>query len=337
MDASRMAIAFYCLGTLDVTGLAEQKISHVDRDSWKEWIWDQYVEGGFHPGPFVSVRSGGGDRAQQPQQQRSQSQSLAVAPHLIMTYCALLALAVLRDDYTLLDRAALARMVGACQDEEGGFATIPGAGDADLRMTYCAFVVCALLDDWSCIDLPRALSYIHRCRTYEGGYGQRPQGESLGGPTYCALASLYLVPADHACAPQARLQCAEWHTTVRWLLHTQAQTCGGLAGRTNKLADACYGFWCGAALAIIGAGDLIDARALGAFLAQCQYKFGGISKAPGEHPDPYHTYLSIAAAAVVTPDPAWGLQSVDPLINATHETVKWAKEHVAATSRDLKR
>ena len=35
---------------------------------------------------------------------------------------------------------------------------------------------------------------------------------------------------------------------------------------------------------ILGAGDLLDARALGAFLAQCQYKFGGISKAPGEHP-----------------------------------------------------
>ena len=31
-------------------------------------------------------------------------------------------------------------------------------------MTYCAFVVCALLGDWSCIDLPRALSYIQRCR-----------------------------------------------------------------------------------------------------------------------------------------------------------------------------
>lgn len=42
-------------------------------------------------------------------------------PHLIMTYCALLALAVLRDDYALLDRAALARMVGACQDAEGGY------------------------------------------------------------------------------------------------------------------------------------------------------------------------------------------------------------------------
>lgn len=113
----------------------------------------------------------------------------ATAPHLIMTYCALLALAVLRDDYALLDRAALKRMVGACQDADGGcvlfayyllsstwielcygpglasrFATMPGVDDADLRMTYCAFVVCALLGDWSCIDLPRALSYIHRCR-----------------------------------------------------------------------------------------------------------------------------------------------------------------------------
>jgi hypothetical protein len=31
-------------------------------------------------------------------------------------------------------------------------------------MTYCAFIICALLDDWSCIDLPRALSYIQKCR-----------------------------------------------------------------------------------------------------------------------------------------------------------------------------
>jgi len=37
-----------------------------------------------------------------------------------MTYCALLALAVLRDEYALLDRAALARMVDACQDADGG-------------------------------------------------------------------------------------------------------------------------------------------------------------------------------------------------------------------------
>ncbi|KAI0299525.1 terpenoid cyclases/protein prenyltransferase alpha-alpha toroid [Russula brevipes] len=312
MDASRMAIAFYCLGTLDVTGFAERKISSTDRTSWKEWIWDQYVgespnprsedQGGFRPGPFVSV--GGSDKDSD-----TAKHTQATAPHLIMTYCALLALAVLRDEYALLDRAALARMVSACQDADGGFATIPGAGDADLRMTYCAFAICALLGDWSCIDLPRALSYIQRCRT-----------RVARRPTYCALAALHLVPAEHACAPQARLQRTEWHATVRWLLHTQAEACGGFAGRTNKLADACYGFWCGAALAILGAGDLLDARALGAFLA-----------------DPYHTYLSIAAAAIVAPDPAWVLQPLDPLLNATHETAKWAKEHVPASPREPKR
>jgi len=92
----RMAVAFYCLGTLDVTGMVERQISPTDRKSWKEWIWDQYageeyhvsfslflakcrilffsflcsplvlvcaiIEGGFHPGPFVNVS--GGDTTQ---------------------------------------------------------------------------------------------------------------------------------------------------------------------------------------------------------------------------------------------------------------------------------
>lgn len=42
--------------------------------------------------------------------------------------------------------------------------------------------------------------------------------------------------------------------------------------------------------------------------------------------------MSIAAAAIVSPDPAWRLQPLDPLINATHETAKWAKEHVSAAA-----
>lgn len=82
-----MAIAFYSLGTLDVTSMTERQISPTDRKSWKEWIWDQYVgkdmflhpvtfggayfvssvvlvcvhmiiEGGFHPGPLVKVSGG---------------------------------------------------------------------------------------------------------------------------------------------------------------------------------------------------------------------------------------------------------------------------------------
>ncbi|KAH9970709.1 hypothetical protein BGW80DRAFT_1327583 [Lactifluus volemus] len=55
---------------------------------------------------------------------------------------------------------------------------------------------------------------------------------------------------------------------------------------------------------ILGADRLLDFRVLGAFLTRCQYKFGGIGKPPDEHPDPYHRYLSIAAAAITSPDPA---------------------------------
>jgi hypothetical protein len=35
---------------------------------------------------------------------------------------------------------------------------------------------------------------------------------------------------------------------------------------------------------ILGADHLLDVHALGAFLERCQYKFGGIGKAPDEHP-----------------------------------------------------
>ena len=44
--------------------------------------------------------------------------------------------------------------------------------------------------------------------------------------------------------------------------------------------------------------------------------------------DLYHTYLSIAAAAVVSLDPKWEIQPLGALINATHDTVRWAKTHV---------
>lgn len=35
---------------------------------------------------------------------------------------------------------------------------------------------------------------------------------------------------------------------------------------------------------ILGAGEFVDAEANAAFLSECQFKFGGIAKAPEEHP-----------------------------------------------------
>lgn len=37
----RLVIGFYCLGILDLLGLVQTKTSETDRDSWREWIWEQ--------------------------------------------------------------------------------------------------------------------------------------------------------------------------------------------------------------------------------------------------------------------------------------------------------
>ena len=47
--------------------------------------------------------------------------------------------------------------------------------------------------------------------------------------------------------------------------------------------------------------------------------------------DPYHTYLSLAAAACFARSPegaGWDLPVLDPLVNATEETTRWAHAHI---------
>lgn len=52
-------------------------------------------------------------------------------------------------------------------------------------------------------------------------------------------------------------------------------------------------------------------------------------------PDPYHTYLSLASLALLRVrgdgfDESWTLPRLDPLLNATEETAKWAREHLCS-------
>lgn len=67
-----------------------------------------------------------------------------------------------------------------------------------------------------------------------------------GGTTYTAIASLYLAPRLNQEPP---LSPAERQMTIHWLLQNQDKS-GGFCGRTGKDADACYCFWCGAALEV---------------------------------------------------------------------------------------
>ncbi|KAE9396109.1 terpenoid cyclases/Protein prenyltransferase [Gymnopus androsaceus JB14] len=317
VDSGRMALAFYCIGSLDLLKMVQDKISSSDRESWREWIWEQQTSGkygaGFRPGPFMSTGPSS-----------TSTYTDYDTPHIIMTYTALLTLAILRDDFSRLDKRGMLVLLKSCQREDGSFSTVPGSvsGETDLRTLYCAFVISHLLNDWSGINVDRALSFIASCRSYEGGYGQTTYCEANGGTTYIAMAAIHLAPV-----PSVPLTPSEKRKTIEWAIHKQLQS-GGFCGRTNKVADACYCFWIGGSLKILGAAS---------FIANCQFKFGGIAKAPGEHPDPYHTYLSLAALSMFPLDDAhstsfassWVFEPLDPLINARQETAEWARKYIA--------
>ncbi|KAH7912545.1 terpenoid cyclases/protein prenyltransferase alpha-alpha toroid [Hygrophoropsis aurantiaca] len=324
VDPSKLALVFYCLGTLDVLDQLE-KTRIDDKEQWREWLWEQQAYGpygtGFKPGPYMTAEK-------QPANEYLDEDT----PSIIVTYTALLSLAILRDDFSRLDRLGLIKFIEACQKADGSFSSDPLGGDSDLRMVYCAFAISSMLDDWSGVNLPRALEFIASCRSYEGGYGQTPFGESIGGTTYCALASLHLANKGDV------LPAADRQKTIRWLVQNQQESTGGFRGRTNKDADACYCFWCGASLSILEVEEVVNEQALASFFASCQFKFGGIAKAPGDHPDPYHTYLSLAALALYTPEEehgrgpstSWKLDPLDPLLNAKQETANWARSHIPA-------
>ncbi|KAJ7760507.1 terpenoid cyclases/protein prenyltransferase alpha-alpha toroid [Mycena metata] len=173
IDSSRLALGFYCIGTLDLLRVVQSKTTETDRNSWREWIWEQQTHGshgtGFRPSPFAT-----------PNSPTPALYTNFNGPHLVMTYTALLTLAILRDDFSNLDRAGLLTFVRACQRDDGSFSIVPGSAETDLRTLYCAFCICDMLGDWSGVDVERALKFIGTCRTYEGGYGQASYCEASG-------------------------------------------------------------------------------------------------------------------------------------------------------------
>ncbi|KAJ3485381.1 hypothetical protein NLI96_g5005 [Meripilus lineatus] len=114
-DASRLAVGFYCLGTLDILGLVSTKIRPDEAEGWREWLWSQQQSGkygtGFRPSSYMtpSFVSDWG----------SEDFSDHDVPHLIMTYTAILSLAILRDDLKQLDRPGVIQFLKSCQREDG--------------------------------------------------------------------------------------------------------------------------------------------------------------------------------------------------------------------------
>src|SRR5699024_10644813 len=98
-------------------------------------------------------------------------------------------------------------------------------------------------------------------QNYENGFGQSPGTEAHGGPTFCAIAALYLMDRLED------LSAHEKDSIVRWCLQRQIN---GFQGRPYKDPDTCYSFWVGASLALLNSFQFVNDKENVEFLDSTQ-------------------------------------------------------------------
>ncbi|KAB8302831.1 hypothetical protein EYC80_006172 [Monilinia laxa] len=187
------------------------------------------------------------------------------------------------------------------------------------------------------IDVEKLVGHLRAGQTYDGGISESAQHEAHAGYTYCAIASLSLLdrlpkrpssqPTESPSSNPSLAGLTNLPETIRWLAlrqtsyHEEAEenengqeevasdhhfvpnvdsTFVGFNGRCNKRVDTCYCFWVGASLNMLGFPNVINKDGSRRFLFEkTQHMIGGFGKTPGDPPDIYHSYLGLAALAVL--------------------------------------
>lgn len=326
-------------------GVLESKSTPGQRAGWEEWVWGlQAEEGGFRGSTSMRI-------ADESTSSHSAHQHLPYLdpPHLPSTYTAILVLSLLRADFRRLNKNGLDAFLESCMEEDGSFSPFPtrsslhgqeqrddkpqeSSFESDARMAYCASVLSDFLRIVNGKDAEvnvrkgknaeRAMNWSRSCQTWEGGFGQRPGLEAHGGSTYCHIAAMSI--------RNPQLTSVDVHEATRYLAMKQVSGGqGGFQGRPGKDEDVCYSFWCGAALRILLSESLFNVDANRSALLNAQSPIGGFGKEAGEFPDPYHSYLAIAALAMIDNDEAaaerssLGLAVLDPVWNVSQATKTW--------------
>ena len=321
LDTSRMTVAFFAISGLDMC-----KSLHVldreGKEKYIEWIYSLQVlpnssgsnldQCGFRGSPTVGnyydpVKA-------------SQDDLVYDSGHIAMTYTALLSLLILGDDLSRIDRKAILSGLRKLQLPDGSFCPIPEGAENDMRFVYCACCISYILDDWSGMDVNRAVRFITNSLSHEGAIGQGPGLEAHGGSNYCALASLVLMGHQ----PEDVFSKQQMTNLKRWCIMRQQS---GFQGRPNKPVDTCYSFWVGASLKLLGIYDLSDARLNRCYLMQTQDPLvGGFAKWPGNSPDPLHTYFGICGLALMGES---SVRDMHPALNISQR----ASDHLYALQR----
>ncbi|EFP89630.2 uncharacterized protein PGTG_15593 [Puccinia graminis f. sp. tritici CRL 75-36-700-3] len=334
LDSSRGWIIYWIVGAFSVL---EARLKQVERLKAIETIMScQHPQGGFGGGP--------GQLA-----------------HLASTYASIAALAILLDgadqnivDKTCsqIDRQKMLQWMLSLKMPDGSFRMHHG-GEIDVRSCFGALTVATLLNLLTpelVQDLPE---YIVSCQTYEGGLCAtslsngcvRPQGNQLdfpsaapvgeahGGYNSCALACDFLLQGLPSLSGSPRL---DYDSCLRWAAQMQGLPIegGGFRGRTNKLVDGCYSWWCAGAFPLLQAlmsedfsdqhesFDLFDRQALQEYILLISQdlspkaKQGGLRDKPSAVPDMYHTHYILAGLSLAQHSQKHSLQRIEELKQA---------------------
>ncbi|KAF9464137.1 terpenoid cyclases/protein prenyltransferase alpha-alpha toroid [Collybia nuda] len=272
------------------------------------------------------------------------------AAHLLPTYAAVCSLAIVGRSgpgggWDQIDREKLYNFFMSLKQPDGSFLVTHHA-EVDVRGIYCLLVTATLLDLLTPELVDGTAEFIASCQTYEGGFSSSsqpyysldsvllssprpPLGEAHGGYTFCSLASWILLQpfvnaeSDISKRPEINLK-----NLLRWLVQVQGTEIelGGFKGRTNKLVDGCYSWWCGGSFALLeglGLGgsqntrsrddtspdssagteecwddiddSLFNRKALQEYILYAgQHPAGGLRDKPPKNADAYHTLYCIS-------------------------------------------
>jgi protein farnesyltransferase subunit beta len=166
LDASRPWIIYWIVHSLDLLGAPPLDLEQRIVDTLRSC---QAPTGGFGGGP----------------QQLS---------HCAPTYAAALTLLLLGTPsaYAAIDRPGMYAFFLSLKHPSGGFC-MHIDGEVDVRGTYTAVAVAALLNILTPELAEGIAEYVLASQTYEGGFGGEPWAEAHGGYAFCAFATLCIL------------------------------------------------------------------------------------------------------------------------------------------------
>lgn len=325
-DSNKLALIYFCLQGLELI----QKLDFLeeDRQKYSDFIYQH----------LINTKDQSIQAFRASQTFKLSDESSYDFPNLAATFFGLCNLLALKSNYSQdkrIDNHKIMKFVKKCQvldgDEEnlGSFKPVlndelKGFGETDLRHCYIAASIRKLVkydelppeERINDIDIPKLVQFVKKRINFNGGLSSTAHTESHSGLTFCGLAALKLVGYEFD---------EPWvEATKHWLVHRQVDYpdllyqydeetdiyddyeyydpdhIGGFNGRENKLGDTCYSWWVTGSLCILSAADLFDCTKATYFLLnQTQHPLvGGFAPSKGVWPDPFHTFLGLAALAL---------------------------------------